>query len=145
MTESIARSGDAPAPSAPVPEKSGDSSSTHESAIEPPFTDYEKQKKHPYLVDHFKLGDRWSDELGGFRDEVKTIEGYFKDKINKGEMKNDVSAVKEKINGIYKLCNIDKTERTTMQIEKLAAYIDFLRKTEHITTSNNRKYDRQTK
>lgn len=144
MTESIARSGDAPGPSASVQEKSGDNATTHASEVEPPFTDYESQKRHPYLVDHFKLGDRWSDELGGFNDEVKSIEGYFKDKIHKGEMKDDISAVREKINGIYKLCNIDKTERTTMQIEKLAAYIDFLRKTDHIIL-NNRKYDRQTK
>lgn len=129
----------APAKIEIAPQIKGDGASTHESDVAPPFTDYEKQFKHPYLVDHFKLGDRWADELGGFGDEVKSIEGYFTDKINKGEMVNDTEAVKEKLKGIYKLCNIDKTERTTMQIEKLAAYIDFLRKTDDIKL-NYHKY-----
>jgi hypothetical protein len=131
----------APAPAVIAPQIKGDGAGTHESNVEPPFTDYQKQYKHPFIVDYFKLGDRWADELGGFSEEVKSIEGYFTDKINKGEMINDTEAVREKLKGIYKLCNIDKTERTTMQIEKLAAYIDFLRKTDDIKL-NHQKYGR---
>lgn len=131
----------APAKTEIAPQIKGDGAGTHESNVEPPFTDYQKQYKHPFIVDHFKLGDRWADELGGFSEEVKSIEGYFTDKINKGEMINDTEAVREKLKGIYKLCNIDKTERTTMQIEKLAAYIDFLRKTDDIKL-NHQKYGR---
>lgn len=121
------------------PVKSGNGEEAHKSDIEPPFTDYEKQYKRPYIADHFKLGDKWSDELGGFEQEVKSINEYFAEKINHGEMKNDTETVREKLKGIYKLCNIDRTERTTMQIEKLAAYIDFLRKTDNIKL-NNQKY-----
>jgi len=139
---SITRSGDTPAPSS-TPEKSGNGEEAYKSDIEPPFTDYEKQYKRPYLVDHFKIGEMWQDKLGGFEGEIKSIESYFADKISAGEMKNEIGSVKEKLNSIYKLCNIDKTERTTMQIEKLAAYIDFLRKTDDIKL-NHTKYGRQT-
>jgi hypothetical protein len=106
--------------------------------IEVPFTDYEGEHKHPFMVDHFKLGDTWAESLGGFTKEINLIEGYFKDKIQSGDMDNSVEAVKERMKGIYKLCGIDKTERTTMQIEKLAAYIEFLKKTDHIKLNHNR-------
>jgi len=143
MSESIARSGDTPAPQNTEPQAKGDGAGTHESDVEVPFTEYQKQHHKPFVADHFKLGDRWADEIGGFNTEVTSIEGYFKDKIEKGEMVNTTEAVREKLKGIYKLCNIDKTERTTMQIEKLAAYIDFLRKTDDIKL-NHHKYSRQT-
>lgn len=123
------------------PQVKGDPSSTHESEAPVPYTDYQKTHHHPYLVEHFELGDTWQDSLGGFNDEITTIESYFKDKIEQGEMKNDVESVKERLKSIYKLCGIDKTERTTMQIEKLSAYIEFLRKTDHIKL-NNQKYGR---
>jgi hypothetical protein len=106
---------------------------------EVPFTDYIQQHKHPFLVDHFKLGDAWQDKFGGFKDEIDTIEGYFRGKIELGEMQNDTKAVQEKFKEIYKLCKIDKTERTTMQLEKLAAYIRFLKDTDNIKV-NHSKY-----
>ena len=37
--------------------------------IEPPYLDYESVNGHPYLVDHFQLGDSWKDKLGGFEKE----------------------------------------------------------------------------
>jgi hypothetical protein len=111
---------------------------TFESDEEVPFTDYQKQHHHPFLVDHFNLGDSWADKFGGFKDEIDTIEGYFKSMIEKGEMKNEVDAVKEKFKEIYKLCKIDKTERITMQIEKLAAYIRFLIETDDIKLNHNK-------
>lgn len=104
-----------------------------------PYTDYEHMNHHPYVVDHFKLGDTWKDKLGGFEKEVNLIEDYFKQEIDRGQLKNEVPAVKEKLDKIYKLCGIDKTERVTMQIEKLAAYLEFLKKTDNINL-NHEKY-----
>lgn len=109
--------------------------------IEVPFTDYQQEHHHPYTVDHFELGDTWSDKYGGFTEEIQNIEGYFKNQIEQGKLDNSVEAVKTKLKGIYKLCNIDKTERITMQLEKLSAYIDFLKKTDHILL-NHSKYGR---
>lgn len=100
--------------------------------IEPPFTDYEKVHKYPFLVDYYKLGDSWQDKLGGFEKEIGLIESYFRDKIEQGAMKNETQIVKDELNKMYKLNKIDKSERTTMQIEKLAAYIEFLKRTDKI-------------
>lgn len=110
-----------------------------ETSQEVPYTDYEKTSGHPYLVDYFELGDTWRDKLGGFEKEITLIDGYFKEQIEQGQLRNELAAVKEKMKKIYKLCNIDTTERITMQIEKLAAYIEFLRKTENINL-NHFKY-----
>lgn len=132
MTISVTRASTSEPVSTPEPQIKGDGVSTQDTDVEPPFTEYEKINKHPYIVDHFKLGDTWQDSLGGFDSEVRTIEDYFKGKIASGEMKNDIASVKDKLKGIYKLCGIDQTERTTMQIEKLSAYIEFLKKTDSI-------------
>lgn len=110
-----------------------------ETTIEPPFTDYQKMKHYPFLVDYYKLGDSWQDKMGGFEKEIDLIEGYFKDKIEQGQMKNETQVVKDEITKMYKLNKIDKSERTTMQIEKLAAYIKFLKDTDSINL-NRYKY-----
>jgi hypothetical protein len=112
----------------------GDTTRTSETD-EVQFTDYLQQHKHPFLVDHFQLGDTWADKYGGFKEEIDTIEGYFRERIEQGQMDNSLEAVKEKFKEIYKLCKIDKTERTTMQMEKLAAYIKFLKDTQNIEDS----------
>lgn len=103
-----------------------------DSEIEPPFTEYQKMKKYPFLVDYYKLGDSWAEKVGGFEKEIDLIEGYFKDRIEQGKMQNDTQVVKDEIAKFYKLNKIDKSERTTMQIERLAAYIEFLKRTDKI-------------
>jgi hypothetical protein len=114
----------------------GDNSSIEKIDIEAPFTHYKEINHHSYIVDHFKLGDTWKDKLGGFENEVSLIEDYFKEEIGKGNIKDDISSVKSKMDKLYKLCDIDKSERITMQIEKLSAYLEFLKKTENIKTKN---------
>ena len=121
------------------PVKIGDKAGTQDVKVEVPYTEYEKENNQPYMVEHFKLGDSWKDKLGGFEKEVGLIEDYFKGQIEQGKLKNEIGAVKEKLSKIFKLCNIDKTERATMQIEKLTAYLEFLKKTENIDL-NNYKY-----
>lgn len=121
--------------------KVGDKAGTQEPDVEVPYTEYEVAHKHPFLVDYFKLGDTWQDKLGGFEKEVTLIEGYFKEQIEKGKLKNEKDAVEERLKSIYRLCNIDRSERTTMQIEKLSAYIEFLKKTDNIHF-NNWRYGR---
>jgi hypothetical protein len=139
---SINRTGSQPANTPPAPQIKGDGVQTQDTDVQPPYTEYEKEFKHPYLVEHFGLGDSWQDKFGGFDNDIRTIDNYLKNKIEQGELKNDVESVKEKIKSIYKLCGIDKNERVTMQIEKLSAYIDFLKKTDHIKL-NHQKYGRQ--
>ena len=113
-----------------------------ETHIEPPFLDYEKVNGHPYLVDHFKLGDSWQDKMGGFGKEIETIDSYLESQIKYGKIDNSVEAVKEALKKIEKMCGADKTERVTMRIEKIAAYAEFLNKTMDIDY-NNYKYGHQ--
>lgn len=141
MTISVTRTNTSEPTPTPEIQKKGDGVSTQETDVEPPFTEYEKVYKKPFLVDHFKLGDSWQDSFAGFDSDIRNIEDYFKGKITTGELKNDSTSVKEKLKTIYKLCGIDPTERTTMQIEKLSAYIDFLKKTDNIKLNHN-KYGR---
>lgn len=103
-----------------------------------PFTEYRTMNAQPFLVEYFDLGDSWQEKMGGFEKEVDLIEGYFKDKIEQGSMKNETDVVKDEIKKIYKLTKIDKSERTTMQIEKLAAYIEFLKRTDKIEVDRYR-------
>ena len=107
--------------------------------VEPPYTEYATIHNHPFTVDYFQLGDTWRDQYGGFEKEVETIEGYFKRRIQQGELQDETKAVKEHLKKLYKLCSIDKNERVTMQIEKLAAYMEFINKTDDIKF-NYKKY-----
>jgi hypothetical protein len=77
--------------------------------------------------------------MAGFKEDFDVIDSYFKDKINHGEMEDTVEAVKEKLKWIEKMVNIDKTERTVMKIEKIKAFIRFLKETDLIKV-NGAKY-----
>lgn len=134
VSDNVFRTSSEPAQPEAQPEYKKDVPTDAESheVIEPPFTEYEKIHKYPFLVDYYKLGDSWQEKLGGFEKEISVIESYFRDKIEQGQMRNETNIVKEELNKMYKLNKIDKSERTTMQIEKLAAYIEFLRRTDKI-------------
>lgn len=100
--------------------------------VEVPYLDYEKAHNHPYMVDYFKIGDTWDDPDGGFSKEIGIIEGYFKDRIESGDMANSKRTVEDEIKKILKLNNMDKEERTVLKMETLAAYIKFLSEKEDI-------------
>lgn len=118
--------------------KGKETTSDGESKVEVPYTDYEKQNNHPFVVDHYQLGDTWKEDLGGFEPEVTLIEEFISDKINKGEIPNNVNAVKEAIKKIEKLTNIDKNERSLVKIETVAEYVKFLMKVDKIHFNINR-------
>lgn len=108
--------------------------------IEVPYLDYEKQNAKPYSVDYFKLGDTWMENVGGFPDEVASIEGYISKKINEGEIANSVNAVKNLLKGMEKMNNLTHEERPVVKIEILANYVEFLSKNEQVK-SNLRRYN----
>jgi hypothetical protein len=107
--------------------------------IEPPYLDWEKEKGKPYIAEYFKLDELWNDKLGGFEEEIGTIQKYIKDEIEQGRLDNSVEAVKGVLKGIEKMAGFDKNERVTMKIAQMAAYTEFLYKTRDIKT-NQRKY-----
>jgi hypothetical protein len=107
--------------------------------VEVPYMDYHQTHGKPYLVDHFKLGDRWEDPEGGFPKEIQTISSYIDKKIESGEVANSVTAIKDLLKGMEKFNNLTKEERSVVKIEVLAHYVEFLQKNDQ-TRSNLRKY-----
>jgi cystathionine beta-lyase family protein involved in aluminum resistance len=103
------------------------------------FLGYEMETKKPYLSEYFGVQETWNEPLAGFKEDFEVIESYFKDKINHGEMEDTIEAVKEKLKWIEKMANIDKTERTVMKIEKIKAFVKFLKETDQIKV-NGAKY-----
>ena len=77
--------------------------------------------------------------MAGFKEDFDVISSYFKDKINQGEMSDSIESVNEKLKWIEKMANIDKTERTVMKIEKIKAFVKFLKETDQIKV-NGAKY-----
>jgi len=118
------------------------SNETHgevDSKIELPYMDYETQNGHPYIVDLYELSDNWKDELGGFGEEVATIDSYIKNKIDLGEIANSQKAIKAELKKIEKLTGMDKEERVVMKLGNVAAYTKFLMESDNIKF-NVRKY-----
>jgi len=137
MTE-VARTPVVPAvePEAKVSESS---SVPSVSKVETPFNGYEQSKGYPFSVDYFNLGDTWAETSGGFPKEVSLIEEYVDNKIQSGELPNSTESVKEMFKKMEKVTNLDKHERPLVKIETIAAYIEFLMKTEKIKF-NLRRY-----
>lgn len=108
-------------------------------AAVPPYLDYEKENSYPHTVDYFELGDTWDDPSGGFPKEIGIIEGYFKDRIESGDIANDTDTVKSELKKILKITGVDKESRNLVKIETAAAYIKFLSEKEDIKR-NIRRY-----
>lgn len=129
-------------PVAPAVEPTGiaaKSSVGGESTVQVPFTDYPKEKGHPYTVDYFQLGDTWEQAEGGFGKEVSKIETFLEDQVDKGLLPNNTEAIKEAIKKMERFVGIDKNERNLMRVEKIAAYVEFLMKCDNIKF-NIRRY-----
>lgn len=110
--------------------------------VDPPYLDWERETGKPYIVEYFGLGDLWKERVGGFEDEIKTINTYIRDEIEQGRLDNDSKAVKELLKRMEKQMGADKTDRTTMKIEQMAAFAQFLYKTRDIK-NNMSKYGHQ--
>lgn len=133
------RTATTPTPSAEAPRVANDKVTIPGASVEPPFTDYEKEKSKPFTVEYYQLGDTWKDPDGGFYKEVSLIEDYFKEQIKSGEIANTVSAVKSRIKEIEKVIHLNNEERPIMKISLTAAYLKFLTESNQIK-SNIRHY-----
>jgi len=123
----------------PKVESKNDAQATPNSGVEVPFNDYEMEHGHPYLVDHFQLGDTWNDAVGGFPKEITTINSYIEGKIKNGDIANSVTAIRSLIRGMEKMNNLTQEERTVVKIETLSNYVEFLMKNDALK-GNLRRY-----
>lgn len=122
----------APAPST-TPQKSQTKDTTNtQNEVEVPYTDYRQTNHKPYIADYFELGSLWDDADGGFKSDVHIIEDYVSHLINNEKLSNDIKAVKTLLTSIEKQANVKSTDTTTIRIEKVKAYAQFLLDTEHL-------------
>lgn len=109
--------------------------------VEPPYTDYKKERGKPFIVDHYELGDMWN-RFDKYADmyvpEVDTIEQYMEHMIDKGEVNNTLDSVREEIKRIEKLVNVKKDSRASMRMELVSEYMNFLLKSEGIRRRSGR-------
>jgi len=112
---------------------------TIDTKVEVPYTEFQTQHRKPFLVEYFKLGELWNDKVGGFEEEIGQIEGYIREQIEEGEIENSLESARYLLKAIEKECNADRSERLVNKIAKMAAYADFLRKTKEIN-KNSYKY-----
>jgi len=127
-------------PSEPVNEKviGKSEAAVIDSKVEPPYLDYHREKGKPYIADYFGLGELWQDKVGGFKEELDTIDNYVKDEIEQGRLDNSTESVKELLKSIEKQIG-NKTERVTIKIAQMAAFTNFLYKNREIK-NNQSKY-----
>lgn len=121
-------------PEGKEPTRSGDEGEVDEV----PYLDYKTSTGHPYSVDKFKLGDTWEDPVGGYPEEIKVIEDYFKKKIESGELANSINAINEEYKQLEKVTGMKKEERKAVKIETIAAYVKFLNETDNIKLNLSR-------
>ena len=110
--------------------------------VEVPYTDYEKTNGKPFTAQHFKLGETWDDPNGGFAKELSLIEEFVSDQISKGDLPNNIDAVKDAFKKMEKTIGIDKNERPLMKIELMSAYVEFLMKCDKVKFDRNRYADK---
>lgn len=113
-----------------------DKTSTQITDIPAPFTEYRNETKIPYTAKYLDLENVWDeDDIG---DDVMKIENYMEDQIKSGEIENDVKIVEKKLKAIEKMAGIDKLESRGLRLQKLAAFIEYLRDLDRRISVTNR-------
>lgn len=101
-----------------------------ETEVEPPYTDYHKEKGHSFILDYYDVGELIDPRI--FESEVNDIESYLDHQINKGEVNNTLESVRNEMKRIEKLVNVKRDARKSMKMALVAEYTNFLLKAEGI-------------
>lgn len=125
-----------------LPAATNPAHTANNSNVEVPYLDYPRAHGQAFVVDHYQLGETWSNSLGGFEKEVNTIEAYFRHKVETGEFPNSVSYIKDRLKEIEKVTNTSKEERPAHKLGTIAAYVRFLAETDDIK-HNIKRYGTQ--
>lgn len=126
MSESVFRTA-APAPvatstdSAKGVDSPGVAPDTHEASL---FATYEEDQGNPYSADYFEVKSIWKDEPT-LANELKTIEGYIREKVTSKQLENNTKSAKKFIQELEKKAGTNQYENTNKRIQKLLAYIEF--------------------
>jgi hypothetical protein len=122
MSEGVVRTASAPVAQTQTPAGDTTTSATeHEASL---FATYEDDQKHPYVADYFGVPDVW-DKEEGFKNELRTIEGYLREKVTKGDLSNKTKDVQKYLQEFEKKAGTNPYENTHKRISQILAYIDF--------------------
>jgi len=119
-----------------APEKAPEKVTTGNVSVKLPFSSYESENTVPYTAEYFGLKDIYHEPGALFNEEIEKIDEYFRNRVKRGQMVDDIDMVRDKIKHIEKIIGCDKSERSIVRLAKVAAYIDFLRKTDNINLEN---------
>lgn len=112
------------APATPMP--TGDptgGSTTNETSL---FATYEADQKKPYVANYFEVSDVWDKEPTLARD-LKEIEGYVRSQVEGKKVDNTTKAAAQFLKELERKSGLTRYENTNQRINKLLAYVDFLK------------------
>jgi len=135
MTDTTFRTRTEETPATPAEETKERVMIPGDTKVEPPFLDYEKEKGHPFLVDHYELGTLWNrgDMYSeAFTPEVETINEYLEYAIGKGDLANTTESITSELKRIEKMIGVRPDQRKSMRIGLVAEYVKFLMKSEYV-------------
>lgn len=113
------------------PAKAGDGSTTEQTVVETPFTEYRNVNKLPLTADYIDAKLTWDEAY--MVDDVMKIEDYLTALVNTGELENSVKSAKNKLKDLEKMAGIDKLESKAQKLIKLATFVEYLQKLEERT------------
>jgi hypothetical protein len=113
------------------PAKAGDGSTTEQTTVEAPFTEYRNVNKLPLTADYIDAKLTWDEAY--MVDDVMKIEDYLTTLVNTGELENSVKSAKNKLKDLEKMAGIDKLESKAQKLIKLATFVEYLQKLEERT------------
>lgn len=102
------------------------------SKVEVPYLDYQNSNGKPYIVDHYDMGSHWDDRVGGFPEEVRTIDNYLQEQIKDGQLDNSIKGIKQRLKEIEKVTGMTNETRNVVKLEVISEYMKFLSKTRDI-------------
>ncbi len=101
--------------------QAGDSVVTHVDSL---LATYQDDQGLPYTAKYLDLDGVW-DKTDGLTNELKTIEGYLREEVSKGNLDNSTKAAEKYLKELEKKAGTNPYESTTKRISRLLAYIDF--------------------
>lgn len=110
----------AAAPQEPKTDQSGHTSVQETSLL----ATYEQEVGHPYVADYFEISGVWDRFNHG---EAKNINNYLIEQVQKNKLDNSTQAAKKYLKSLEKKADVSPYDTTNNRIDKIAAYIDFLR------------------
>ena len=108
-----------------APAQPGDGSTTEQSDVVVPFTEYRNVNKLPLTADYIDAKLTWDE--ADMVDDVMAVEDYLTELVATGELENSIVSAKDKLKSLEKLAGIDKLESKAQRLIKLSTFVKYLK------------------